>query len=301
MWIVFDFIIYSFLLSVGFFVLHVWFHRKGHPRKIGMSFLLFVLVVGWLTVFYGSFIESHRLVINHQSIELSSERSQTLRVALLSDIHMGPYKKSAWLKQVVSQVMEQQPDIIFLAGDFVTSSSDDVKWLDPLKELKAPYGVYAVTGNHEYHVQAALATIDKLKSLGIRVLENEQKKILIGDKMITLAGVSDIWFEGDLKKTLANVTDSETVFLLAHNPDVMMDPESQKADLVLAGHTHGGEIRLPWIGPVPPLPTKLGRAYDKGWFVFNQSRLFITSGVGESGTRARLFNPPEIVVIEVAL
>ena len=301
MWVVFDLIIFGFLCSVGFFVLHVWFHHKRHPQKFGMTILLCALVIGWVTVFYGSFIESHRLVVNRQSIALSQIPTQTIRVTLISDVHVGPYKKSAWVKEVVSRVMEQQPEIIFLAGDFVTASSEDVQWLDPLKDLKAPYGVYAVTGNHEYQVQAAQETIEKLKSLGIRVLENEQKNILIGDKTVVLAGVSDIWFDGDLRKTLAGVESGDTVILLAHNPDVVLDVESQKADLVLAGHTHGGEIRLPWIGPVPPLPTKLGRAYDEGWFLRGESQLFITSGVGESGTRARLFNPPEIVVIEVGI
>lgn len=299
MWMIFDGLIFFFLISVGIFLVHVWFHARAQKKYV--LWLSIVLAIGWVTVFYGSFIESHRLVVNTQQITLSSSPTQSLRAAVFADLHVGPYKKTAWARRVVEKVMSQNPDIIFLLGDFVSISAKDVRYLEPLKNLLAPYGVYAVTGNHEYHARASEETVAALKTFGIHVLENESVRLPVNDQSLTLAGVSDIWFEGDLTKTIKGITQEEKTVLIAHNPDVMLDPASHVADVVVAGHTHGGEIRLPWIGSIAALPTKLGRAYDKGWFQFDQTKIFITSGVGEIGTRARLFNPPEIVVMEISL
>ena len=84
-----------------------------------------------------------------------------------------------------------------------------------------------------------------------------------------------------------------------HNPDPADRAEYNGVDLMISGHTHGGQVRLPFIGPSVPLPTTLGQQYDQGFFPYGKMSLFITSGVGESTVRARLFNPPEIVQLEV--
>ena len=86
-----------------------------------------------------------------------------------------------------------------------------------------------------------------------------------------------------------------------HNPDAVSDFTDEKVDLVLAAHTHGGQIRLPFLGPIGKIPTKLGQLYDKGFFDINGYKTFITSGLGTSGPRARLFNHPEVVILEVKI
>jgi predicted MPP superfamily phosphohydrolase len=99
---------------------------------------------------------------------------------------------------------------------------------------------------------------------------------------------------------MADADTEHPTILLAHNPDVILDEESTAANLVIAAHTHGGQIRLPFLGSLAPIPTKLGRAFDRGWFSLQEGRaLFITTGVGESGVRARLFVPPQIDVLTV--
>jgi predicted MPP superfamily phosphohydrolase len=285
----FDFIIFFYLITVGIFLLHERRHR--------VIFVLFIL--SWITIFYGSFIEPRLLIVKQTSVELVDSPTQTIRAVVFSDIHVGPFKKADWVSHVVKRVQELQPDIVFILGDFVVKSAADVQYLSPLSKLKAPYGVYAVTGNHEYHANASDEVVTALESYGIEVIENETLNLEIGDKTLRFAGVSDIWFEGDIGKTMQSVVDEDTTIMLAHNPDVVLYDATRLADLVLAAHTHGGQIRLPWIGPVPSLPTKLGRAFDKGWFEYNDKPLFITSGVGETGTRARLFNLPEIVEMEI--
>ncbi|MBI4714171.1 metallophosphoesterase [Candidatus Uhrbacteria bacterium] len=289
--LIFDLIIFFFLITVGIFLLQEFHHKR---RAIFVLFLFF-----WLAIFYGSFIEPRFLIVKQTSIDLVDSPTQTIRAAVLSDIHVGPFKKADWVSKVVKTVRETHPDVVFILGDFVVKSAADVQWLEPLSKLKAPYGVYAVTGNHEYDANASDEVISALESFGIEVIENETLNLEIKGKTIRLAGVSDIWFEGDVTKTMQNVSEDDATILLAHNPDVVLFDDSRLADLVLAAHTHGGQIRLPLIGPVPALPTKLGREFDEGWFEYNNQPLFITSGVGETGTRARFFNLPEIVEMEI--
>lgn len=298
--IVFDFIIFFFLGSIGVYLIHgLRFWKRFRQRHVSLA-LFFFFALSWAVVFYGSFIEPRLLIVKQETVTLHEQPTQTLRAVVFSDLHAGPFKKIDWIQRVVSRVMALQPDIVFIAGDFIVNSAADVDSLSPLKQLSAPYGVYAVTGNHDYQAQASQEVIHTLEQAGIEVLENEVVNLEVNGQILRLAGVSDLWFEGDLARTVSGVREDDAVVLLVHNPDVMLDSASRKADLVLAAHTHGGQIRLPWIGSVPSLPTQLGRAYDKGWFTFDSTQLFITSGVGESGTRARLFIPPEIVVLNLS-
>ena len=296
---IFDLIIFFYLIAVGAFLLQELHQKKRlHENKLRQVFFV-LLALSWVTIFYGSFVEPRLLIVKQTSVDLIESPTQTMRAVIISDIHVGPFKKTDWVAHVVKRAQELQPDIVFLLGDFVVKSASDVQYLSPLLKLKAPYGVYAVTGNHEYHALASDEVIATLESYGIEVIENETLNVEIGGKVFRLAGVSDIWFEGDIGKTMQNVVEEDETILLAHNPDVVLSDATHLADLVLSAHTHGGQIRLPWIGSISSLPTKLGRAFDKGWFKYNNQKLFITSGVGETGTRARLFNLPEIVEMDI--
>ncbi|MBI5369771.1 metallophosphoesterase [Candidatus Uhrbacteria bacterium] len=296
---VFDLIIFFYLFAVGAYLVHGvhrWNETQSHRWRLG---IFWVLLLSWGGMFYGSFIEPRLIVVDSQQVILDAQGTEHLQAVVVSDLHLGPFKKADWAARVVKQIQTLKPDVIFLLGDFVVSSPQDAKELKPLADLSAPYGVYAVTGNHEYRAKAAPEVIEGLAAAGIRVLQNENIKLEVNGKSVVLAGVSDIWFEGDLKKTLQDVPAEQDVILLAHNPDVVLSPASHLADVILAGHTHGGQIRLPFLGPIAAEPTQLGRGYDKGWFTYEGVKLFITSGVGESGTRARLFIPPEIVSLDI--
>ena len=266
-----------------------------------MMAIAIILGLGWLTVFYGSFIEPKILVVRESAIELSSEPTEQLRVAVVADFHVGPYKGERWVRQVVDRVMALEADLIIMPGDFIFRIKDEVEMLAPIKDLSAPFGVWAVTGNHDYEDDASRVVVETLESYGVVVLENERERIAVGESEVVIAGVSDIWYEGDVERTLVGLEGEEVVLLISHNPDAVLHKTADRADLVIAGHTHGGQIRLPVIGAVPQIPTELGNAFDKGLFSYNDQQLFITSGVGETGPRARLFNPPEINLLTISL
>lgn len=293
----FDGIIFGFLILSGVVLLHLWHGWKTSARKPLVGTFAALLLFAWTVVFYGSFIEPNILVTHETPVVLSSavpDASETIRVAVISDMHLGPYHGEEWARRIVLAAMNAHPDLILLAGDFIAYGPEEAPLLTPLKELAAPLGVYAVLGNHDYAHEADEAVAAELEKGGITVLKNSSRVLSVGKKTLALVGLSDIWFAGDLPAALEGVSEDVPTILLAHNPDAVLLPEALRADLVVAGHTHGGQIRLPFLGPVPPIPDKLGRAYDRGLFSYKNQPLFITSGVGTTGPRARLYNPPVI-------
>lgn len=321
---VYDFIIFGFLIIDGLLLIMFvkrWFARRWKFNVVSVVLFL-ILFFGWAVIFYGSFIEPRILVVNTQKIDISETEvvtgvpKETLRAVLISDIHVGPYKKDGWVLRIVEKINSLKPDVVFIAGDFVYDNVSQAKYLTPLKNLKIPLGVYAVFGNHDYdegrdfgttQAKERSSTVKKmLESLGVKVLINSGVKLRKGKKDFFVLGLDDLWtFNANVKDALKTVGYALTMphpnIVLAHNPDVVMLSELKEADLVLAGHTHGGQIRTPWLTSIPRIPTALGDKYDRGLFNFKNIKLFITNGVSEWGPRARLFTPPEIAVLEISI
>ena len=297
-WFFFEMIIYVYLFSVGVLMMEYMHLRKmKQPQKPYIHVAVVVLSIGWFVVFYGSFIEPKFLRVVHQDVEIGTSGKQ-LRAVLVSDIHVGPYKKADWVERLVQTVNKQYPDIILLDGDFIASRVEELKELAPLSQLQAKMGVYAVLGNHDFSYGASEHVIKRLQELGIHVLQNES--VLLEEENLVLSGMSDYWYNGDLEETLRFVSDDDKpIILLSHNPDILLNSQTSRVDLVLSGHTHGGQIRLPWIGPLMHVPTDLGKSYARGLFRRGDQQLYVTSGAGETGPRARLFTPPELVNLTI--
>lgn len=270
--------------------------------------ITFWLIAGWITIFYGSFVEPRMIVEHEQEIELIQGDDQPFTIAVLSDLHVGPYRKEHSIMRLVEKIEERNPDAVVLLGDFVYKSAESLPELSPLYFLSESYPVFAVLGNHDYDLsgnqkepndELAVKVRAALKTLGVTVLENDGLPIANG--RLYLAGLQEIWtHRTDIDAALQTNIEGLPVIALAHNPDtVAAYTERHDIALTLSGHTHGGQIRLPFIGPVGIIPTELGQKIDKGLFTINNHQVLITSGVGESGPRARLFNPPEIIYLTI--
>lgn len=308
--VLFDFIIYGFLIIDAVLILFLLVNLKGRGFSLPGFILLICTVLAWATIFYGSFIEPRSIVVNQNTIDLTKNPKVSIRAVVISDFHVGPYKKTDFVEKVVARTLELKPDIILLGGDFVFSSADETKYLEPLKNLKAPLGVFAVLGNHDYNelnppipldVQndktRAIAIADALKSFGIKVLINKTEFITKNGRTIYLIGIDDIWTN---RAEIPYQVAPHPSVLLSHNPDIVAKAADIGIDLLIAGHTHGGQIRLPFIGPVPAIPDELGRNFTHGLYNFGKNtQMYITNGIGEWGTRARLFNKPEIAILQI--
>lgn len=300
-----------------YLIIRSFFYDKNNKvttRIIRLS-LVFILLIIFATIFYGSFIEPQRIKRKTTDINLATtEKKEKIKIIFISDIHAGPNKKTGFVKKIVKLIEQEKPDLILFGGDFIYWEPEHGKYISPLALLLPTYKdrMFTVFGNHEFNLSSFLnekyfdkTTIlrEELNKAGIKILENQGETITIDNNKIFIAGIKELWTgQADANKPLENLQNKNIIkILLAHNPDIILDKNSEKYNLILSGHTHAGQIRLPWIGAVPSLPTELGKTFDRGLFKLKQGYLYISAGIGETGTRARLFNRPEFTIINLDL
>ena len=220
------------------------------------------------------------------------------KIVQISDLHIGQVMTSSELEQIVNSVNSLKPDIIAITGDLVDGSVENLlNEIQPLKHLKAEKGVYFVTGNHEYYSGVEKWTRE-IKNMGINVLNNESIKIKKADDSIYVAGVTDYdarkfgrEHAADLKKTFAGLNNDKKKILFAHQPLVIKEASEYKTDLVLAGHTHGGQI---W--PFNYI-VSLQQPYLKGLYQYKNTQLYVNQGTGCWGPPMRVGSFNEITEI----
>jgi len=316
----FDFImLLIFLLAITIQGGILYYLLKHKKLKVILTGGILAFLIFQTGIIYGTFIESRLIEVRRHDITFSENGVDALKIVFVSDYHVGPYKKEKFVQRTVEMINEQSPDIVLLGGDFVYGYEGYLKYLEPLKNIDSTYGVYAVLGNHDYGLKVTVSNdIDYkealiqsevikqyLQDVGIHLLLNKQEKISLGDtgQDVIIAGIDEVWStKDDIEDALRGVGDEDHVILLSHNPDVIRDPKSTKADLILSGHTHGGQIRLPFLGPLTPLPTTIGQKFDHGLFDLEEgNQLYISKGIGETGPRMRFFCKPEIAVFTILL
>lgn len=231
-----------------------------------------------------------------------------MRIAQISDIHLDNMTEPFYLRHVVNKINQMKPDAVFLTGDYVseglTSKDYSIKaaWQcgSILSELHCR-PLYAVLGNHDVAVSEKDVTA-ALRGHGITVLRNASLPIERGGARFWLAGIDDpVWGNPDpelaIPQAIRNVPD-EPLVVLCHAPDfaddLLASPPGKAIDLMLSGHTHGGQVRLPIVGALE-LPT-LGKKYVEGLFRLGQMRLYVNRGIGTIGLPFRLNCPPEITL-----
>jgi hypothetical protein len=291
-------------------------YKKKFKQVVFAMLALFIILQS--TLIYGSLIEPQWIEIVYDSVDLTEDQDGlSLKVVLVSDYHLGPYKQQDFVEKSVELINEQKPDLVLLLGDFIYSYEEQSDYLSPIANIKSKLGVYAILGNHDYGLSRSNRNdreeigalnkssyvANKLEEFGVEVLQNQQYTLNINGQDLVLVGLEDLWGDiYDFGSVFENLTSEDKIILLEHNPDIILDERSDIADLIVSGHTHGGQIRFPLIGTVYPIPTKLGAQYAMGKFdIEDGGYLYITKGIGEMGPRARLLARPEIVVLDVKL
>lgn len=231
------------------------------------------------------------------------------RIAQISDIHMDEFTEAFFVRDVVNRVNSLNPDAVFLTGDFVTAEFAPRKFAigagwqcaGILKQLTCRHR-YAVLGNHDVMIGADEVS-EALTDNGIIVLRNDYTPLERSGGRIWLAGLADPLQgcpdpEATMPASICNVP-REPMILLCHAPDYVDDllthPSGKAVSLMLCGHTHGGQIRLPLIGPL--ILPRMGRKYVKGWFRFGCLQMHVNRGIGTVGVPFRLDCPPEISML----
>jgi len=259
-----------------------------------------VFLVLCLFFCWSRFIEPQ--IIRVQYTKINAGWQQSLTAVLIADTHLGIYKGRGFFSRVVDKINQIDADIVLFAGDFVHYSNDLPRDFSPLRKINKP--TYVVFGNHDAgypgpDVRSELREIFRRND--IELLDNREVDLFLGsegeDKNIKLLGLGSNYADNDKTELLSQFTSDKDVLVLLHNPDsILTYPAPNVADVTVAGHTHCGQIRLPWLYK-SVLPTQGN--FDKGLSQETNTQLFITCGLGEVGLPLRLFNPPVIDVLEI--
>jgi len=241
--------------------------------------------------------EKESLVVERVEVRLTGLRSEFdgYRVAFLTDMHSSPLVPAWWLERAVEKTLALEPDLIALGGDYLDDDPHYIATLaDILKPLRAPDGVVGVLGNHDHYV-GAQGVREELVEAGVQELFNTSITLRRGAAELAIGGVGDLERDAiDFEAVLAGVDDEVPRLVLSHDPDVFAYwPAGRRLDLMVAGHTHGGQAWLPIIGP-PYVPSQFGFRYLKGLFRENDRQLYVSRGVGSSGVPFRWGCPPEL-------
>jgi len=218
-----------------------------------------------------------------------------LRIVHLTDIHHGLYFSAEALLAAVELANSLEPDVVALTGDFVSYSRNFANSAgELLGGLRARRGVFAVLGNHDFRVGADLVT-RALRRHGIDVLRNRHTVIRAGGSQLHLAGVDDLSYNPNLPRALARIPRGRPVILLSHNPRIVAAAAHFSVDLVLSGHTHGGQVRVPFLER-RRAANESARRFHMGWDSWGRTRIYISRGIGTIVLPVRLGCPPEMPV-----
>ena len=261
----------------------------------------------WARVGYGYRVEPTWLEVNRFALPVRDLHPafHGVKVAQLTDFHCGRHIPAGYLEDAVARTIAEKPDVIALTGDFVHKGYGHVSHAAKLfRGLRAPLGVFAVLGNHDFSVRNALgirrykglhqAVADALGAEGVRVLRNESVSFERDGGKLLVAGVDDLWSrESDPAAALAGVCPTTPRVVLAHNPQSVDQFDHHRFDLLLSGHTHGGQIDWPGVGRV--LLGKKAKRWAAGLYPHGGASVYVNKGVG-FGWRFRFGVRPELAV-----
>lgn len=262
--------------------------EKSATGKIVAAVAVLVVLVIAAATAYAFFVEPERIEVTRHTLSVGVNKP--MKIAHITDLHMRAFGTRERL--LVNLVTTEKPDLIVITGDTISEGSLELA-APLLRQLAAPLGIWAVRGDWEHlnHVNDEKAFYE---SVGAHFLDNQG--LLVRDDL-WLAGLDDP-FSGhaDMTKALAGAPAAAYKVVLFHAPDYFSEVAGL-FDLGLAGHTHGGQVRLPAYGPLW-LPEQ-GRRYVQGWFSENRSHLYVSRGIGTTNHAARFLCPPELAIIEL--
>jgi predicted MPP superfamily phosphohydrolase len=272
------------------------FHSSGGAVIAGTA--LAAYAVALVVATYGATFRRRRVRVVHVDIPVHglSPSLDGYRIAQLSDLHIGNFDSRKRGLEWARRVNGLEPDLIVVTGDLVTTGTEfyaDVA--DVLGALRGRDGVFVSLGNHDQWEPDLLTRL--IEAQGPVVLRNAWRAVRRGDGELVVAGLDDrMAGRADLDRTLAGRPPRATTVLLSHYPDFFEEAARRRVDLVLSGHTHGGQIAVPFMAQRASLST-LVRQTRHGLHVRDASRLFVNAGLGTTGPPFRLGVPPEIAVL----
>lgn len=268
------------------------------------QFLKGGLILGGLLAFDGVFVETRRVKVEDTTIKIPGlpRVFEGFKIAQVTDIHHGMALDIEYVNGCVEQANALNPDLVVLTGDYVESNRRYFpEVIASLAGLKAPCGILSVLGNHDYYAGASYGAA-ALEDRGIPVLQNSHRVIESGGSALCVAGVREFIIDSaDALMALKGAPPDAPVILLTHHPDYAEHlPPSAAIDLVIAGHTHGGQVRLPFSVYAPVVPSRYGQKYAGGLVRLESgTQVYVSRGLGAAVLPVRFNCPPELTLLRL--
>ena len=274
-------------------------------KKLGSMSLIFILILlaSDSLFIYSTSIESSSFEVTHYTIKIfhGTDNSIKLRIAFIADSHVNSIEDINFLERVVDELNRIDADYIVIGGDLIDYREEDMALLTPLLDIRDKDHTIIVLGNHDYgrgwsNIPLANKLALWLESNGFIVLRNENRAYRKDNHRFFFVGVDSLWSKQiDFDEAYKDIDLNCTTILLSHNPDVVFLLDKERTDLILSGHTHGGQVCLPFVG-APWIPSRIKDGCGRGLYEINNRKLFITKGL----TGPIRFNAkPEIAVLEL--
>ncbi|MBI3650961.1 MAG: metallophosphoesterase family protein [Acidobacteria bacterium] len=269
-----------------------------HKSQVWFRRIIFSLsLIGLLCIGYGYFIEPYRISITR--VEIKSDKlasgASPIRLVHISDLHSDA--KARLEKQLPEIIKNEKPDLIFFTGDSINSSAGLQVFRECLASLATVAPTYVVKGNWDTAFWSRLNLFEGTDAIE---LNGKAASLKVKGTALHIAGIA-VGNEGQMKQALASIPPNEFSIFLYHYPDLIAEIAEQNIDLYCAGHTHGGQIALPFYGALITL-SKFGKQYEAGLYQVKQTSLYVNRGIGMEGgnaPRVRFCATPEVTVIDL--
>lgn len=267
--------------------------------------IILTIIICLLMLSYARYIEPSMLRV--KKIDLKGKDIKDCRIVFFTDTHFGKLYSQSNIDNIVKKINNQNPDIVIFGGDLLDNYARDYFLLDTnslqksLSKIEAKYGKYAVFGNHDYGGGASRVYEKFMSGGGFKVLKNESS--YINDLNLNLIGYDD-YLLGNTKKSDYKIEENKFNLVVTHEPDVVELMTSSSENFILSGHSHGGQVTMPFITN-KILPTGAHK-YVKGLYseknvgINDSTKMYVSSGIGMTSIPLRFLNPPEIVVFNIS-
>ena len=250
---------------------------------------------------YARLIEPYNYLISETDISIRElpPAFEGFRITQLTDIHHSRILGINEVRRMVNLAQQTKPDMFVLTGDYTTTYR---RYIEPCAEalaaLRAPEGVWAILGNHDHYTDPELTT-RALQRQHVAVLNNAHTTLQRGSDAIQLSGIDDwSWAANDWARAFSGLRPNTPTVLLSHQPSVLDLEETKNVALILSGHTHGGQVKLPFVGAPARFATQ-DLKYARGLFRSGETQLYVSAGTGVIGLPLRFGVRPEIAVLRL--
>ncbi|MEY8347533.1 metallophosphoesterase [Bacillus cereus] len=269
--------------------------------KTGIRTCLYTCITTGFGYYYAKYIEPNFLSLTHHTLRSSliPENFHGMKIIQFSDLHLGYYFSLQHLSTIVSKINKTAPDIVLFTGDLIDDyqTYSETPFVSAiLRNIRAPFGKFAIYGNHDHGGYGTEYYKQIMNDAGFEVLQNTEKRIrLLDNSEISIFGIDDILLgKPKISNTLQHVQKELYTIVLVHEPDIASEIANFPVNLQLSGHSHGGQVQLPFLGAI--VTPALAKRYIEGFYHIEELLLYVNRGLGRTRVPFRFLSRPEITV-----